>query len=128
MSTRCLKPNTLILLEFLKTFVAFFAVCSRCIVAVRCRERLSFSEATAAISDGTFQPRAQKVLVSQSVPFEKGPKIQVAYFEMRVAKETAPAWGDAGAIGGCAIGGRPRHHSDVGSQSAAAINFRVRVA
>jgi hypothetical protein len=69
MSTRCLKPNTLGLLEFLKAFVAFFAVCSRCIVAVRCRERLSFSEATAAISDGTPQPRAQKVLVIRSVPF-----------------------------------------------------------
>src|SRR5712691_6875310 len=44
MSTRCLKPNTLRLFEFLKAFVAFFAVCSRRIVAVRCRERLSFSE------------------------------------------------------------------------------------
>src|SRR6266852_2085318 len=44
MSTRCLQPNTLRLFEFLKAFVAFFAVCSRRIVAVRCRERLSFSE------------------------------------------------------------------------------------
>jgi hypothetical protein len=43
MSTRCLKPNTLRLFEFLKTFVAFFAVCSRRIVAVRCREHLPFS-------------------------------------------------------------------------------------
>jgi hypothetical protein len=44
LSTRCLKPNTLRLLEFLKGFVSFFAVCSRRIVAVRCRERLSFSD------------------------------------------------------------------------------------
>ena len=43
MSTRCLKPNTLSLFGFLKTFVVFFAVCSRRIVAVRCRERVSFS-------------------------------------------------------------------------------------
>ena len=42
MSTRCLKPNTLRLFKFLKMFVLFFAVCSRCIVAVRCRERVSF--------------------------------------------------------------------------------------
>jgi hypothetical protein len=42
MSTRCLKPKTLRLLEFLKTFVVFFAVCSRRIVAVHCRERVSF--------------------------------------------------------------------------------------
>ncbi len=34
MSTRCLKPNTLRVFEFLKSFVAFFAVCSRRIVAV----------------------------------------------------------------------------------------------
>jgi hypothetical protein len=57
-----------------------------------------------------------------------GPKIQVPISKTRVAKETAPAWGDAGAIGGCAIGGLPRHDSDVGSQSAAAINFCMRVA
>src|SRR4030081_945388 len=45
MSTRCLKPNSLGLLEFLKRFVAFFAVCSRRIVAVRCRRCFLFSEA-----------------------------------------------------------------------------------
>jgi len=43
MSTRCLKPNTLSLFGFPKTFVVFFAVCSRRIIAVRCRERVSFS-------------------------------------------------------------------------------------
>src|SRR5260370_6674722 len=42
MSTRCLKPNTLRLFVFLKAFVAFFAVCSRRIVAVRCRDRHLF--------------------------------------------------------------------------------------
>src|SRR5882672_10272582 len=47
MSTRCLKPNTLRLFDFLETFVAFFAVCSRRIVAVRCREHLPFPAAVA---------------------------------------------------------------------------------
>jgi hypothetical protein len=42
MSTRYLKPNALRLFDFLKAFVAFFAVCSRRIVAVRCRKRVSF--------------------------------------------------------------------------------------
>jgi hypothetical protein len=41
----CLKPNSLGLLEFLKGFVTFFAVCSRRIVAVRCRRCFLFSEA-----------------------------------------------------------------------------------
>jgi hypothetical protein len=49
MSTRCLKSNTLRLLEFLKTLVPFFAVCSRRIVAVRCRERVSFHERLVSI-------------------------------------------------------------------------------
>jgi hypothetical protein len=50
MSTRCLKPNTLRLLGFLETFVMFFAVCSRCVVAVRCRRRVSFSDEAVRLS------------------------------------------------------------------------------